>query len=245
MKNIRFAVVAMLVAVALIGCEKSDLDQKILSVSEVTENSISGTCTYSPKQENDGGYLIFLSKTNEVTDEMRNEMIKVYGMNQPHHENMSFTFDFLTSDRTYYIMAVTYCNKEGKVAIDNIETLAQRTLASNLDCRVLSYTKEGTIVTVTISDINMRIYDCFDIFDDGKSCDRYAMEIDYEGCIGSDVSIDEPNCYQDGKIVFSVDYGGMEINSTENKTFYAFVPSRNGYDKCKVNVTMHKSSGIY
>lgn len=243
MKSIRFAVVAMLVAVALIGCKKSDLNKTILSVSEVTENSISGACTYTPKQENDGGYLIFLSKTNEVTDEMRNAMIKVYGMNRPHHENMSFTFDSLASNRTYYIMAVTYCNKEGKVAIDNIETLAQRTLASNkIDIEPVTYTTEGMVVTVTM----MRFCDAEfgDIFDDWH-CDLCSMHI-VSDFVGEVTSIDETNCYREQEgIVFSVDYGEMEKNSFAEKTFYAFVPSRNGYyDKYEVNVNMFRGSSL-
>lgn len=241
MKNIRFAVVAMLVAVALIGCKKSDLDKTILSVSEVTENSISGACTYTPKQENDGGYLIFLSKTNEVTDEMRNAMTAVYGMNRPHHENMSFTFDSLASNRTYYIMAVTYCNKEGKVAIDNIETLAQRTLASN-DYRV-TYSTEGMIVTVTMMFNHGDYQVCFnDVFDNSHyKCDLMIDYINYPSEVVD--SIDEPNCYQDGKIVFSVDFGEMENNSLEEKTFYAFVPSGrdNKYDKYEIFVNMFKA----
>lgn len=243
MKSIRFAVVAMLVAVALIGCKKSDLGKTILSVSEVTENSISGACTYTPKQENDGGYLIFLSKTNEVTDEMRNEMIKVYGMNQPHHENMSFTFDSLASDRTYYIMAVTFCNKGGKVAIDNIETLAQRTLASNkIDIESVTYTTEGMVVTVTM----MRFVDAEfgDIFNDWH-CDLCSMHIVCD-FVGEVTSIDEANCYREQEgIVFSVDYGEMEKESFEDKTFYAFVPSRNGYyDKYEVFVAMYRGRSL-
>lgn len=243
MKNIRFAVVAMLVAVALIGCKKSDLDKTILSITEVTETSISGKCVYTPEQENDGGYLIFLSKTNEVTDEMRNEMIKVYGMNQPHHENMSFTFDSLASDRTYYIMAVTFCNKGGKVAIDNIETLAQRTLASNgrIEIEPVTYTTEGMVVTVTME----RFVDAEfgDIFNDWH-CDLCSMHIvcDFDREV---TSIDETNCYREQEgIVFSVDYGEMEQESFEGKTFYAFVPSRNGYNKYQVDVNMYRGRSL-
>ena len=257
MKNIRFAVLAMLVAVAMTGCKKSDIDKTILSITEVTETSISGKCVYTPEQENDGGYLIFLSRTEEVTDEMRNAMIEVYSTNQPHHENMSFTFDFLASDRTYYIMAVTFCNKEGKVAIDKFETLAQRTLASN-DNRVtyeFNDKKNVSIGEVTIALLDnsytVNLYDLVNPAMKSPIGEQLNLKVEVNN-MGVVDAIDEENQYKgNNQLVCTIDFGSWEDLDVEGvpcsgeaKTLYGFVPTAGGnkYTKYKATVTGYKSA---
>ena len=257
MKSLKITLLTMLVAVAMTGCKKSDIDKTILSITEVTETSISGKCVYTPEQENDGGYLIFLSRTEEVTDEMRNAMIEVYSTNQPHHENMSFTFDSLASDRTYYIMAVTFCNKEGKVAIDKFETLAQRTLASN-DNRVTCEFNDGnntSICEVTIalldSSYTVYLYDLVNPYMNYPNLDRQNLKVEVNN-MGVVDAIDEENQYKgNNQLVCTIDFGSWEDLyvegvpcSGEAKTLYGFVPTAGGnkYTKYKATVTGYKNA---
>lgn len=242
MKSIRFAVVAMLIAVAVTGCKESNLDKTIISVTEVTESSISGSCAYTPSKKNDDGYMIFLCRTNELTDEMREALIEAYSMVQPLHKSQSFTFDSLASDRTYYIFAVTYNKTNGKVALGDIETLAQRTMASN-DKRVTATKKKDKVVTLTMA-----------IDDNGYSvdlCDLEGLTIPFSFNLHVDLkrptvadSISGSNCYQNGKIVCDVDCSKVkQEGKSVTEQFYAYVPTdENKYKKYGVEVRITKNS---
>ena len=241
MKSIRFAVAAMLIAVAVTGCKESNLDKTIISVTEVTESSISGSCAYTPSKKNDDGYMIFLCKTDELTNEIREEMIMAYNMFQPLHKSQSFTFDSLASDRTYYIFAVTYNKTNDEVALGDIETLAQRTMASN-DKRVTA-TKKDKEVTLTMA-----------IDDNGYSvdlCDLEGLTIPFSFNLHVDLkrptvadSISGTNCYLNGKIVCTVDCSKVkQAGKSVTEQFYAYVPTdENKYKKYGVEVRITKNS---
>ena len=150
MKKIFFAVMAFAVVVLTAGCNKNeDFLKASLSVEEVTEHSIKVRCTYVPQKKDDAGYLLLRSTTDQIDDEMRKELVELYPMVEPNHESGVFACDSLAADRLYYFWAVSYQRqKNGEVTIANIETLSQRTLASN-DSRV-NYTQNDSNVTFTV-----------------------------------------------------------------------------------------------
>ena len=241
MKSIRFAVAAMLIAVAVTGCKESNLDKTIISVTEVTENSISGSCTYTPSKKNDDGYIIFLCWTNELTDEMREALIEAYSMVQPLHKSQSFTFDSLASDRTYYIVAATYNKTNGEVALGDIEILAQRTLASN-DKTVTAELKGKEVTLTMVIDDNGYSVDLCD--GDGLTIPlSYNLHIDLQRPTVVD-SISGTNCYQYGKIVCTVDCSKVtKAGQSVTEQFYAYVPTDEyKYKEYKVEVRITKNS---
>ncbi|MCQ2330314.1 MAG: hypothetical protein MJZ93_07160, partial [Paludibacteraceae bacterium] len=241
MKNIRSAVVAMLIAVAVTGCKESNLDKTIISVTEVTESSISGSCAYTPSKKNDDGYMIFLCKTDELTNEIREELIDAYSTYAygPLYESVQFTFDSLASDRTYYIVAVTYNKTNGEVALGDIETLAQRTMASN-DNRVTT-SVNGQKVTLTMAiDDNGYTVDLNDVLGGNKFSYKLHIILDEPTVVDS---ISGTNCYQDGKIVFTVDCDEEQTTSV-TEHFYAYAPTENEneYKKYEAVVRLSKKT---
>ena len=210
-------------------------------MTEVTENSISGSCVYTPSKKNDDGYMIFLCKTDELTDVIRENMIKAYNMFQPLHESQSFTFDSLASDRTYYIFAVTYNKTNGEVALGNIETLAQRTIASN-DKRVTTSMKDKEVTLTMAIDDNGYSVDLCDV--EGKTIPfSFNLHVDLKRPTVVD-SISGTNCYLNGKIVCTVDCSKVkEAGQYATEQFYAYAPTdENKYKKYGVEVRINKNS---
>ena len=239
MKNIRFAVLAMLVAVAMTGCKDSNIEKTILSVTEVTENSISGKCAYTPKRKNDNGYIIFLCRTDNLSDVMREAMVEAYSMYEPLHESQSFTFDSLAADRTYYIVAVTYSKEKGEVILGDIKTLAQRTMASNDDRVTYTVNPKNITLTMTIDD-NGYAVDLYDVIDDGGSFSHDLHVVLKEPTVVD--TVEGTNCYNynDGKIVCTLNRNNSELKNGDTIKSYAYVPTGNEseYKKYEVESTL-------
>lgn len=234
MKNIRFAVLAMLVAVAMTGCKDSNIEKTILSVTEVTESSISGKCAYTPKRKNDNGYIIFLCRTDNLSDVMREAMVEAYSMYEPLHESQSFTFDSLAADRTYYIVAVTYSKEKGEVILGDIKTLAQCTMASNDDRVTCKVTPKNITLTMTIDD-NGYAVDLYDVIEDPSPYDLHVV-LNEPTVVDT---VEGTNCYKDGKIVCTLDRN-PELQRGNKIKSYAYVSTGNEseYKKYEVESTL-------
>lgn len=133
MKKTIFAIVALIIAFAFTSCkEESNLKPCTLSVTSVSEHTISGKCVYAPSKENKG-YNLFIAFTENLSDNQLAKMIETYKECGALVENASFEFNKLASNQKYYILAVTYTERNGEIMINTIETLQQATQASNDD----------------------------------------------------------------------------------------------------------------
>lgn len=217
----------------------------VLSATSVTENSIVVSCNYKPGKTDkaddadDAGYLVFRSDTSLVTDEMRMAMAKAYETVGPCHKSESLVIDSLASNRTYYIMAVTYGKKDGKIVVDEVTTLRQRTMANNDDrvtCSVNGYDVKLTI----------RLDDAGYTFNEYEALNIADYKHDLNVNLGKAQSVSasgEPNCHDGkGNMVCTVNCKRMVASKKQN--FFAYVPDGDGYKKYEAMVTITKNLSL-
>ena len=213
MKKIIFALVA-LAAVVMTGCKKEEnFKQCSLSVTEVNEHSITVRCEYVPSKK-DAGYQVFLAYTDELTDEMREAMVKFYREEGACRASQSFTFDDLASNKKYCFLAVTFEEKDGNVSLRLVESIKQPTLASN-DSRVTYDNSPENGINFYVLTASENYYvEMFDIDRPGSSY-NYSAEVAFEVNeeIDDEYEIDNfgalfsgENCYKDGKMVCPFDF---------------------------------------
>lgn len=236
MKKKLFAFMALVIAIAMTSCDNNGkFKQCTLSVTEVTEHSIDGRCEYISRSKNDG-YKIFLSYTDQISDMMRQLMIESCHESDVYHESVSFAFEELTSNQKYYVLAVTYQEKNGKVSISSVESLPQATMVSNSEnVSVVSASNTGATLTVKVTDNN---YD-EGFFDLGVTDNeyKYSASVKFER-LGKTTFAGADNCYTNGNLLC---IAPLEGNKTVS-TFYGYKPDEEGFQQCEATVTIKKES---
>lgn len=238
MKKGLFALMALVIAIAMTSCDNNEkFKQCTLSVTDVTEHSIDGRCEYISLSKNDG-YKLFLSYTDQISDMMRQLMIESCHESDVYHESVSFAFEELTSNQKYYVLAVTYQEKDGKVSIISVESLPQATMVSNSEnVSVVSATKTGATLTVRAADENYEE----GFFDLGVTDNEYyySASVKFER-LGNVTSAGTDDCYTNGNLLC---IAPLESNKNETvSTFYGYKPTDEGFEQCKATVTIKKES---
>ena len=129
MQKTIFAVAAVVLLLAT-SCKKENFESCSLSITEVTEHRIAGQCIYTPN-DNENGYMLFLTFTDSLTDKMRNQMLESYHEKGAIGKSVSFACDSLVSGETYYVMAVAISEKDGKAAISSVTSRIRKPLLKN------------------------------------------------------------------------------------------------------------------
>ena len=220
MKKIFFAVMAFAVVVLTAGCNKDeDFMKASLSVEEVTEHCIRARCAYVPQKKDDVGYIVLRATTNQIDDEVRKALVDAYPEVKLNHESKVFLCDSLAADHLYYFCAVSYKRlKNGEVTIAHIETLGQRTLASN-DGQY-SYSLKGSYLTFTIPLYNIGFIEHLGYLYEDDSY-QYDVSISFARDVAL-TAADEigENYYNDENLVCTMDIAIS--NSTNTFTYYAY-----------------------
>lgn len=242
MKKTFFALVAMVIAVAFTACKKDDnLKQCFISVTNVTENSIVFRCEYAPSK-GDLGYNLFLALTNEINDDMRNYILATYHEVGALNKSDIFTCSDLVSNQKYCILAVTYQNVDGEVTIHSIESLDQSTLAENSGNVVVSdATTTGANFTL-VADPKGYDEENFRVYADEKNEGVYYAHIvltPYE----SDDKLEE-NCFSNGYLKCSVNWGEINEGDPKTYTFYGAQPDSNLKYKAEITVNYMSDKSI-
>ena len=223
MKKILFAVMAFAVVALTAGCNKDeDFMKASLSVEEVTEHCIRARCAYVPQKKDDAGYIVLRATTNQIDDEVRKALVDAYPEVKPNHESKVFLCDSLAADRLYYFWAVSYKRlKNGEVTIAHIETLGQRTLASNAS--QYSYTLNDSNLTFIIPLYNIGIIEDLGYLYETDDY-LYNVSIDFarDRALTAADKIGENNYYIDGNLVCTMN---IAISNTLNTfSYYAYMP---------------------
>ena len=222
MKKIFFAMMVFSVVVLTAGCNKNeDFMKASLSVEEVTEHCIRVRCAYAPQKKDDAGYIVLRTTTDQIDDEVRKALVDAYPEVKPNHESKVFLCDSLAADSLYYFWAVSYQRqKNGEVTIANIETLGQRTLASNAS--QYSYSLKGSNLTFTIPLYNIGFIEHLGYLYEDDSY-QYDVSISFTRDVAL-TAADEigENYYIDENLVCMMDIAISE--STNTFTYYAYKP---------------------
>lgn len=234
---------AFAVVVLTTGCNKDeDFMKASLSVEEVTEHSIRMRCAYVPAKHDDAGYILLRTTTDQIDDEVRQALIDVYSEIVPYHDSGVFLCDSLAADRLFYFWAVSYKKqKNGEVTIANIETLGQRTLASN-DNRY-SYTSSGSEVafSIPLGDDGFDNIGLGYLYEIGLLKYHVSIALTPDTALTAASEIGENDYYNnnDGNLECTVDVAISDDKKTF--TYYAYKPVSDGmYRKYKFDVTVER-----
>lgn len=201
MKKTIFAIAALVIAFAFTSCEKEGKFKPCtLSVTSVSEHTISGKCVYAPAKENKG-YNLFIAFTENLSDNQLAKMIEVYRESGALNENATFEFNKLASNQKYYILAVTYTERDGEIMINTIETLQQATQASN-DDRITVETTEGE--ETAIFNVLVKEEDYNGDADFKFNDNVYQANVKFIVLGKEAEDVDVPGSYQEGKMVCPV-----------------------------------------
>lgn len=242
MKNtIRFAVMALFVAAVMMSCDKKEnFDCCTLRVTEVTEHTISGRCEYAPTKA-DKGYMLFLAYTDQLDDSARMAMVDAYKEYGGIKESKSFKCEDLISNTKYYILAVTFSEKKGKVEVASVQSLAQATLADN-DNRVTMSMVSATSATfnVAVADSSYTV-EKFLVFET-EGYAKISAEVSFSVSDTAAESIEGDNCYDSDrdKMVCKFVYNTASENGTTNQYYgYKMNADSTTYTKYKSEITVY------
>lgn len=218
-----FALVALVIAVVFSACDKQDnLKQCCISVTEVTSNSIAFRCEYAPSK-GDLGYNLFLTLTDEISEDMRNYILATYNEAGTLNKSVTFTCNDLISNQKYCILAVTYHEVNGKVTINSIESVNQSTLAEN-DNNV-------TVSDITAKSANFTLFadpkgytqNYIRIYREDKSESAYYAKIELTAYESAD-KLEEEDCFNNNYLKCSVYWGEIVSGDPKSYTFYGAQP---------------------
>ena len=248
MKKSIFAVMALFVAAVMTSCDKKDyFDCCTLSVTEVTEHTISGRCEYAPTKA-DKGYMLFLAYTDQLDDSARMAMVDAYKEYGAIKESKSFKCEDLISNTKYYIIAVTFSEKNGKVEVASVKSLAQATLADN-DNRVTvsNAALMSATFNVAVADSSYTVGK-FLVYENDVA--KISAKVDFSVSNTAAAGIEDDNCYKSDldKMVCKFVYGNASENGT-TKQYYGYKMNADSttYTKYKSEITVYKElnrSGI-
>ena len=226
MKRIAFVIAAVVLLIATSCTKEESFESCMLSVTEVTEHRISGHCAYTPN-DNESGYAMFITYTDQLTDEMRDQMLDVYHTEGTINESSPFAFDDLASGETYYIMAISFREKGGDASIINVKSLKQATLINN-DSRVSvnNITTSGATFNVQVAENNYDVEKFKVDIPDGNF--KYSAIVSFYVLTDSDESSGD-NCYSDGKLVCPISLSEMGGGISVSKDFYGTDPDGKKY----------------
>ena len=248
MKKIVFAVMAFALFAGLTSCDKKDyFDCCTLRVTEVTEHTISGRCEYAPTKA-DKGYMLFLAYNDQLDDSARMAMVDAYKEYGGIKESKSFKCEDLISNTKYYILAVTFSEKKGKVEVASVKSLAQATLADN-DSRVTvsNAALMSATFNVAVADSSYTV-DKFLVYENDVA--KISAKVDFSVSNTAAKSIEGNNCYKSDldKMVCKFVYGSASENGT-TKQYYGYKMNADSttYTKYEADITVYKelnSSGM-
>lgn len=217
MQKTIFAVAAV-VLLLVTSCKKENFESCSLSITEVTEHRIAGQCIYTPN-DNENGYMLFLTFTDNLTDKMRNQMLESYHEKGAIGKSVSFACDSLVTGETYYVMAVAISEKNGKAAISSVTSLKQATLANN-DSRVTITNKSmaGVTFNVKVAEQGYSV-SRIKVDIDGVYSYNYSASVDFAVLSDSDETKGN-NCYSNGNLVCPFSFIGLQNSSMDTCCFY-------------------------
>ena len=233
---------ALFVAAVMTSCDKKEnFDCCTLSVTDVTEHTISGRCEYAPTKA-DKGYMLFLAYTDQLDDSARMAMVDAYKEYGAIKESKSFRCEDLISNTKYYIIAVTFSEKDGKVEVASVKSLAQATLADN-DSRVTMSYVSGTsaIFNVAVADSSYTV-DSFLVYEDDSQ--KNFAKVSFSVSDTAAATIEGVNRYDgNGKMVCGVSYSGVTKAGT-NCEYYGYKLNADSttYTKYKAEITAYKET---
>lgn len=242
-KTIRFAVMALFVAAVMTSCDKKDyFDCCTLRVTEVTEHTISGRCEYAPTKA-DKGYMLFLAYTDQLDDSVRMAMVDAYKEYGAIKESKSFKCEDLISNTKYYIIAVTFSEKNGKVEVASVKSLAQATLADN-DSRVTMSDVSAKSATfhIALADSEYEVGRfCVCDIEEHEVSARVAFSVS-DTAASSIIGHDYYNSDED-KMVCKIDYGNDSGKSTTYTCYgYKMNADSTTYTKYKAEITVYREN---
>lgn len=233
---------ALFVAAVMTSCDKKDyFDCCTLSVTEVTGHTISGRCEYAPTKA-DKGYMLFLAYTDQLDDSVRMAMVDAYKEYGGIKESTSFRCEDLISNTKYYILAVTFSEKNGKVEVASVQSLAQATLADN-DSRVTVSDAgyNSAIINIAVAD-NSYTVGKFLVYGYSSAVNKISAKVDFSVSDTAAATIEGHNCYDgNGKMVCEVEYSGATKAGTTYEYYgYKLNADSTTYTKYKSEITVYK-----
>lgn len=241
MKKIIFGFMSLAIIMGMMSCKESKNTEELqVKINRVEGSTAYIQCTYN--QSVSDGYAIMLSINEQMTDEMRAQLVEHYNSGKASHQSRDLEATELISGKTYHVYCVTFKKADGNVTFGEAKELTFITEPENASLAV-TYDHDKSVVTVEAPQDELASAIIGSVKFTAPDGNSYYIKAKVESTGFVEMRNEESDVFDEASQTFICNGFSYTSPSTE---YYGYRPIRESlYLKFKITVYAKRAANIY